>query len=168
MEEQLGEWLKCITDVNCYQEEIRFCTAQCLEILELSLRTKSANDRKEKNTLNNVVESVLTSFACRNERYVVDELVAVIAGSEFFDVFCVRNIVKIVECILKMTWVDQRSLCQDLTQVKKQIQLVKQKWCDKSCFRVSNHCSVEFDRSQQVVQCCNACLNTIGGIPWVF
>ncbi|ETO25196.1 hypothetical protein RFI_11940 [Reticulomyxa filosa] len=164
MKDQLREWLNSITDENCYEEDLRFSTVQWLEALE-NPRSNSWNEGRKDRTNN--IEMILASFAKTDQRYIVDELLSVIAG-DFFDVFCVRNIMKIVQYLLKMALIHQRYMYRDLRHVKRQIQLVKKKWCHKSSFKVANNYCVEFERSQQIEQCCNACLHTIGGIAWVF
>jgi len=105
----------------------------------------------------------MTEFAQNEKRYVIDELLAVIT-SDFYDVFCVRNIVKIIDEILQMVLPNPQlynHMCQDAKLVEQRIQALQQRWCGKPLFQVSANYSLEFDRSQQIVQCCNDCLNTI-------
>jgi len=150
-ENKTRDWFNSIIDRNCYKEHVQFCTVQLLEALE-----KAKNDWNEKS-----IVVILTTIARTDKKYIVDELLAVIK-KDFYDVFCVRNIIKIIDEIFQVTPpTHYRFMYQDLQDVKKQFQKIKTQWCQKSSFQISNNCCLEFDRSQQIVHSCNDCLNTI-------
>jgi len=161
-EDEIRDWFTSIIDRNSYGDYVRLCTVQLLDAFENCQRDIQEND-SDNNNEDESAESIivyLDSIAKTSQQYIADKLLALIT-SDFYDVFCIRNIVKIVHHILKTAMPQHRGMYQNLKQVQKQIQQVKDQWSGNCSFRVSPNFSLEFERSQQIVQCCNACLDTI-------
>jgi len=158
-ENELQRWLVSITDRNCNEEDIRDCTVEWLKVLE-----KGNHDVKK----DELIEMMLNIFITNtlDKHFVVDELLSVIS-KDFYDAFCVRNILKIIHHLIKR-FDDNDSntgpFFQDFKCVETQISKIKKQWSVSSCVRFSTNCSFEFQRSQQIVKCCNACLDTIAAM----
>ncbi|ETO31161.1 hypothetical protein RFI_05960, partial [Reticulomyxa filosa] len=164
-EAEIREWVNLLIDGNCNEEETRFGSAKLLEAFESD---QNRNDEK------NVMEIVLTAFAKdrphSSHSLFVDQLLSIIS-SDFYDVFCVRNIVKLIHqmilCDIAIRSSSWRStyLFQDLNQVQEVITQIKLKWSNPLLVPMSTHCRLELPPSKQIVKCCNACLQTIATMP---
>ncbi|ETO05647.1 hypothetical protein RFI_31748, partial [Reticulomyxa filosa] len=165
LESEMKNWLNTITDADSDGECIRESTVQWLNAIETAKYNRGRNSSDDW-TAENMSASIV-SICEKEHRFVVDELAEVICG-QFFDVFAIRNVVKIIHEIIQLI----RScpsfsassfslLIKDPVVLSKRIHHLKRRWCRKISWQLSPTCALEFDRSQQIVRSCHYCLDSI-------
>jgi len=183
-ENDLKDWFHSIMDRDSDEESIRQSTVEWLKAIEKIKCGEEKRRRRIRNDGGKEMEGdeeleeeeedmnewnaehfcrIVSKICSKEKRFVVNELSMLICG-EFYDVFCVRNVLKIINETIQLMISSSLScllVMKDLISLSSRIQQVKQRWCDKALFRMSPNCAFEFDRSQQIVRCCDSCLHSI-------